>query len=207
MQYTHGTMEKHKLTSDEPSNPAIPRVILIGPKLVVKTSAKKGTKIVNFKPLEWPIFQMKRDQQRLEVHFSSIHHCISSCKSLPAPHLQALIHPITTSEAYHLVQYSHSFTDNINLFVNRLLGITCWISKNDAQYTTHMTLRWFLSHAEWCLTPPGTSDPNRSIASVWVHKLLGHYWDTHTLAGRPKTSNIVCFVCIILYELYGGTWC
>jgi len=42
-------------------NPAIPRVILIGHKFEAKTSAKKGTKIASFKPLEWLIFHSRRD--------------------------------------------------------------------------------------------------------------------------------------------------
>jgi hypothetical protein len=54
-------------------NLAIPRVILIGHKFEVKTSAKKGTKRASFKPLEWPIFRVYRDVQYTDqIHLAQI---------------------------------------------------------------------------------------------------------------------------------------
>jgi hypothetical protein len=108
-----------------------------------------------------------------ELNFSSIHHCIWNPTSSTPPSSHTSHHNIGSSFGVTL------------LFIYRLYKVAhepiawtaCLISKNDAQPTTRMTLRSFPSHAEWCSTPPGASDPdrsNQSIVSVRGHKLLGN---------------------------------
>ena len=112
--------------------------------------------------------EMECNQQRVELHVSSVYQAESPSQLhtpkllyIPSQHWMLLIW-CDTDRSYELARC---------LLVART---TCSIGKNDAQHTTCIPSRRFSSHAESCLTRLETSDPDSSIASVRVHRLLGN---------------------------------